>query len=369
MKYLVLHIIILFSIQMVQAQCVSGNCNNGQGTYVYADGSKYMGDFKDSKAHGEGVCYYATGDKYVGEWVNHVFNGKGTLTKKDGTEYKGIWQRGKLVIADKDNKAKANPKNEDISEDAQKENKAAKKPKVYAVIVGVARYLHMQSLNYTDDDAYRMYAFLKSPQGGALPDSQVVILIDESATRQKIIASMEKIFNKANEEDMILFFFSGHGEKEGLLPIDYNGYDNVLEHKTIKKLLNKSKAKYKLCITDACYAGMMEEALNDKAKKTESQRITDLYKQLDEKTSLALLMSSQAQETSVENAGLRQGIFSHFLLRALKGGADDNKDKVVTLGEVYKYVKSSVKYYTGQYQTPILVGDNVNEDLILSIVE
>lgn len=369
MKYLTLVIILVFSAQMAFAQCISGDCNNGKGTYVYGDDTKYIGSFKDGKAHGEGICYYSSGDKYVGEWANHAFNGQGTLTKKDGNIFKGIWQRGKLVIADKDNKVKANiKKQEAVTSESDKAIKV-EKPKVYAVIVGVARYLHMQSLNYTDDDAYRMYAFLKSPQGGALPDSQVVILIDESATRGKVIKAMDKVFQKANENDMILFYFSGHGEKEGLLPIDYNGYDNVLEHKTIKKKLNQSKAKYKLCITDACYAGTMEETLNEKAKKTESQRISDLYKQLDKNVSLALFMSSQAQETSVENAGLRQGIFSHFLLRALKGEADKNKDKMVTLAEVYKFVQGNVKFYTSQYQTPVLVGDNVKEDLVLSVIE
>ena len=87
-----------------------------------------------------------------------------------------------------------------------------------------------------------MYAFLKSPEGGALPDDQLVIMVDESATRNKIIKNMEEVFGRAGKDDMILFYFSGHGEKEGLLPIDYNGYDNVLEHKTISKILNKTKA-------------------------------------------------------------------------------------------------------------------------------
>ena len=41
---------------------------------------------------------------------------------------------------------------------------------VWAVIIGVAAYDHMPALRYTDDDAYRMYAFFKSPEGGALDD-------------------------------------------------------------------------------------------------------------------------------------------------------------------------------------------------------
>ena len=55
--------------------------------------------------------------------------------------------------------------------------------KVWAVVVGIGRYTTMPVLKYTDDDAYHIYAFLKSPEGGALPDSQIRLLIDEDAFR------------------------------------------------------------------------------------------------------------------------------------------------------------------------------------------
>ena len=369
MKHFILVILSISLANLLTAQCISGDCNNGYGTYLYQDGTKYIGNFKDSKAHGQGACYYVSGDKdrYIGEWANHNYNGKGVLLMKSGEEKRGIWQRGLLVRKDKENTNKSAQIKKVI-----KVTKTVERPKVYAVVVGVARYLHMQSLNYTDDDAYRMYAFLKSPEGGALPDDQLVIMVDESATRNKIIKNMEEVFGRAGKDDMILFYFSGHGEKEGLLPIDYNGYDNVLEHKTISKILNKTKARYKVCITDACYSGTMEETIS-KAKnvKEETDRINELYKNPLEdfnENSLALLVSSKSEETSVENAGLRQGIFSHFLLRALKGSADSNKDNIVTLGETYEYVRKNVKYYTSEYQTPIMIGDNVKKDLIMSVV-
>ncbi|MGB0862675.1 MAG: caspase family protein [Saprospiraceae bacterium] len=370
MKHFILIILSISLANLLTAQCISGDCNSGYGTYLYKDGTKYIGNFKDSKAHGEGACYYVSGnkDRYIGEWANHQYNGKGVLVMKSGDIKRGIWQRGKLVRADKENSDKSTK-----IKVSEKTTEKVKRPKVYAVVVGVARYLHMQSLNYTDDDAYRMYAFLKSPEGGALADNQLVIMVDESATRNKIIKNMEEVFGRATEDDMVLFYFSGHGEKEGLLPIDYNGYDNVLEHKTISKILNKTKAKYKICITDACYSGTMEETIS-KAKnvKEETDRISQLYKNPLEdfnENSLALLVSSKSEETSVENAGLRQGIFSHFLLRALKGAADTNEDDVVTLGETYEYVAKNVKYYTSEYQTPIMIGENVKKELIMSVIK
>lgn len=68
------------------------------------------------------------------------------------------------------------------------------------------------------------------------------------------------------------------------------------------------------------------------------------------------MMSSKAEETSIENNGLRQGIFSHFLIRGLKGGADHDANDVITVGELFDYVKANVIYYTNSYQTPVIYG-------------
>ncbi|MBK9679001.1 MAG: caspase family protein [Saprospiraceae bacterium] len=65
------------------------------------------------------------------------------------------------------------------------------KSKIWTVVVGVARYEHMPALRYSDDDAYRIYAFLKSPEGRALKDDQIKILVDEDATRDKIISALQ----------------------------------------------------------------------------------------------------------------------------------------------------------------------------------
>ena len=79
----------------------------------------------------------------------------------------------------------------------------------------------MPPLRYTDDDAYQVYAFLKSPEGGALPDKQVRILIDEQATRQNILDAMRTIFLRADENDVVMFYFSGHGLKgASFIPVD-----------------------------------------------------------------------------------------------------------------------------------------------------
>ena len=44
-------------------------------------------------------------------------------------------------------------------------------------------------------------------------------------------------------------------------------------------------------------------------------------------------------------------------MEGLKGEADTDKDKLVTLDELYTYVYGNVRRYTGNLQSPVLAGD------------
>ena len=76
--------------------CISGNCSNGTGTYIFQSGDKYIGSFKNSEYSGQGTFFFASGDKYVGEWSNNTYNGQGSYTfAADNRKYVGEWRDGK----------------------------------------------------------------------------------------------------------------------------------------------------------------------------------------------------------------------------------------------------------------------------------
>ncbi len=335
--------------------CIQGDCENGKGTYIYKEGAaKFVGDFKDELPHGFGVCTYANGDRYRGEWREGAFGGKGTLYLRDGTVVDGYWRAGEYV--GKTPPSDYEPPTPTVAEKPVQQppaTPAGTDTKVWAVVVGVAAYDHMPALRYTDDDAYRFYAFLKSLEGGALPDEQVSVLVDEDATRDNILGTMNELFSQAGPNDLIVFYFSGHGLNGSFLPIDFDGFNNKITHEEIAKAFNKCKAKFKLCLADACHSG----SLFAMRSGTDDPLLNQYYSNLAKSVSgTALIMSSKADETSLESAGLRQGVFSHFLTRGLKGEADKNKDKVVTVGELYDYIAINVRDYTGNRQSPVIKG-------------
>jgi hypothetical protein len=351
--------------EQIREGCISGDCAEGTGTYVFKNAeASYTGTFFNNLPHGKGICLYANGDRYEGDWSSGKFNGYGTLFRRDGTEVKGYWKGGNY-IGWFSNLLKEDPAIQDKEFGSDELVEAVVAPKVWAVVVGVAAYRHMPALRYTDDDAYRVYAFLKSAEGGAIPDEQIRILVDEDATRQNILQTMENVFLQAGENDLVIMYFSGHGLKGSFLPIDYDGYNNKLLHEEVNTLLDKSKAKFKLFIADACHSGSL---LAQKGEKEQESYFVDFYQSLAQtEPGMALIMSSKSDETSLESSGLRQGVFTHFMIRGLKGEADLDRDYKVTLYELYDFIYHGVRHYTGMRQSPMIKGQ-YNGNMVVSLV-
>ena len=72
-KYISLIIITLvMSCAIANADCISGNCVNGNGTYIYANGDRYVGTFVNSAIE-EGKYVWTNGDEYSGTFATNGF--------------------------------------------------------------------------------------------------------------------------------------------------------------------------------------------------------------------------------------------------------------------------------------------------------
>jgi hypothetical protein len=352
-----------YALSPAQTGCLAGDCMQGQGRYVFPSGEVFVGSFKDGLPHGFGRISYPNGDRFEGELSRGELHGNGILTFSSGVVASGFWQNGTWMgaqqsyatnyEADAMNSPNApNPvPSISISRVSQEEEAAAQLPRIWALVVGVAAYNYMPQLNYTDDDAYRYYGFLQSPGGGAVSDDRIRVLIDEAATRDRIIEAMNDIAVRAGPEDMVVMYFSGHGQKGAFLPFDFDNFGNKLFHEEITAALKSAKARYKMCIVDACHSGSFSGMGNGFLYENYYERLSS------NPGGMALILSSKSEELSVEAKGLRQGVFSHFLIRGLKGEADNNGDGKINLQELFSFVDSNVRAYTGQQQSPVMLGD------------
>ena len=71
------------------------NRANGHGIMTYMNGDKQEGNYKDGKMHGHGVFTYVNGDKYEGNFEHGLFNGDGIMTYANGNQFEGNFVNGK----------------------------------------------------------------------------------------------------------------------------------------------------------------------------------------------------------------------------------------------------------------------------------
>ena len=90
--------LLIFNVNQSYAlpNCKGDSLNNCVGTYTFADGDKYVGEFKNDKWHGQGILTYANGDKYVGGFRKRKAYGQGTFTFASGKKWTGEWDNNKL---------------------------------------------------------------------------------------------------------------------------------------------------------------------------------------------------------------------------------------------------------------------------------
>ena len=65
--------------------------HNCYGTFIWDDGNKYVGEWKNNKTHGKGTKTFSDGGEYIGEYKNNKQHGQGTMTWSNGTVFIGNW--------------------------------------------------------------------------------------------------------------------------------------------------------------------------------------------------------------------------------------------------------------------------------------
>lgn len=208
--------------------------------------------------------------------------------------------------------------------------------RTYIVSVGIADYPGRQNdLRVSANDAKTIADIFKK-NGKA----EVESFVNSDVTIQKVCATMRLTFAKATPSDAIILYFSGHGIPGGLVC-----YDGFLYYSSILNVMKQSKARQKMIFVDACYAGKMRST-NRRSNNYSNENVM-------------FFLSSRSSEKSLETprqTGFNNSLFTVFLERGLRGGADVNRDKVITAKEIYDFVHQGVIKASGGRQHPVMWG-------------
>ena len=213
--------------------------------------------------------------------------------------------------------------------------------KVYLVSVGIADYPGKDNdLRVSSEDAKTISKIFL-----ATKDASVQTLTNEEATQGAMLSAMHTLFSEAGYDDVVMLYFSGHGT-EGTLVC----HDGFLSYQHIMRLLNGYQAKQKIVIVDACFAGKM---------RTSKQHSYD-YNYIN----VMFFLSSRTSEESKESP-FKNSLFTIYLERGLRGGADYNRDRQITARELYDFVHNGVVDTSNGKQHPVMWGNFDNNMTII----
>lgn len=215
---------------------------------------------------------------------------------------------------------------------------SAEKGDIYVVAVGISNYQTITDLTLPEKDAKAIAELYKTKT------QNVILITGRYATKARILKSLKDQFNRAEEEDMIVFAFSGHGYPGGICPFDMSAKDDSgISYREIRSILKQSRAKRKIVFADACFSGGIRRSGNDNPSS-------------DNDSNVLLFLSSRGGETSIESPFMVNGFFTTYLLRGLRGGADTDRDRLITAKELFLFVSQGVKDKSKDKQHPVMWG-------------
>lgn len=237
----------------------------------------------------------------------------------------------------------------------------------WAVLIGISEYAHLPKTAWLlncHSDAQALGAFLRSPRGGAVPESNMKLLLNQDATARNIRMALDFLISSAAPGDVVYLFYAGHGkvhrlgsgEAAYLLP-----YDGEPEHLNATSIpmdeihryvdVHLGQVSQVIMVTDACHAGALVPVQETGTRRLHS--ISEHLQAIGERDGVLNLMACRRDEVAVEDSRLGgHGVLTYALLRALNGDARSSRKGVVTVQDVLEYVGRAVPRLTRQQQHP-----------------
>ena len=231
-----------------------------------------------------------------------------------------------------------------------------------AVVIGIEKYAFLPEVPYAERDAEAFYRYLVYTRG--VPATRVSLLTG-SPTAKEMRESVRQAANLVSGDGILWVYFAGHGAahpktgKRILLGVDVQGKVGALEEEAyalqldeMDSLLEGTNPTQTMVVVDACFAGTGRGG----KQLIEGKRLAVPAYAMNPRPQVTVWSATSADELSGPYEDAKHGLFTYFLVGALRGWADGeidgHGDGQVTLGEAQQYVFGAVRAIGGGEQNP-----------------
>ena len=231
-----------------------------------------------------------------------------------------------------------------------------------AIVFGIESYKNVPGVSFAKRDATWMKKYFENILG--IPKNRIYYKTDTDVGQ----AEFSKVFSEDGWLDKrvkegktnLYIYYAGHGapdmKKNKAYLIPYDGDPNYASQtgyemdKLYEQLGNLGAASVTVFL-DACFSG---------ANRDNEMLLADarpVFMEVDESATRDVTVFSAAGGKEISSAWpeKKHGLFSYYLMKGMRGEADENNDNQITVGELGDYVKEHVSDMAGMLdreQTP-----------------
>ena len=172
----------------------------------------------------------------------------------------------------------------------------------------------------------------------------ILVFVADGSRRalQEGFAAVERLLRAEQGRGVrreLVFYYSGHSDEEGLLL----GGERI-SYQELRAFIHEAPADLSLAILDSCESGAFTR------HKGGARRTPFLLDASIDTHGHAFLTSSAANEVAQESDRIAASFFTYYLVSGLRGAADSNRDRRVTLQEAFQFASQETLARTERTQ-------------------
>lgn len=235
----------------------------------------------------------------------------------------------------------------------------------YGVLIASSNFpdeTKLKDLQCPENDVDGLEKVLSNAAMGGFTD----LTVFKNQPHHVVMRGIHQVLRKAGRDDLVLIFYAGHGKLDRAGRLHLATVDTVNDElettsipaTRIRELIENADTAKTALILDCCYSGAIEKSF--------------LRGDVDEQLNIMaggrgtfIMTASTDVQTAREEIRDGYGLFTKHVIGGIEGGAADaDGDGIVTMNELYNYVRRQVS--AESHQEPMKWDLNVQGELVVA---